>query len=169
MRRLDYNKKSEETDVSNDNDVNPRAQHATPTFRREFLQQSVVAAGLTSLMSAALAQATNAQTAPAKKLDALIVAVQEGDTRTIDPQDASELTVPMFLRAIYDQLLTFPNGDLTRVAPNFATTWDVSSDGLTYVFKLNPNIKFSNGTPATADDVVFSSSSKISQRTGVLV
>ncbi len=142
--------------MSNDKDVNPRAPHTAPTFRREFLQQSVVAAGLTSLMSAALAQATNAQTAPAKKLDTLIVAVQEGDTRTIDPQDASELTVPMFLRAIYDQLLTFPNGDLTRVAPNFATTWDVSSDGLTYVFKLNPNIKFSNGTPATADDVVFS-------------
>ena len=124
--------------------------------RRDFLQRSAVATGLSGLMSLALTGAGSAQAAPPKTLDTLIVAVQEGDTRTLDPEDADELTVPIFLRAIYDQLLTFPGSDVTRVAPDLATDWDVSADGLTYVFKLNPNIRFSDGTPASADDVIFS-------------
>ena len=63
---------------------------------------------------------------------------------------------PDLLERIYDQLLTFPGSDFSKVTSDVATKWDVSADGLTYVFELNPNIKFSDGTPATADDVVFS-------------
>lgn len=124
--------------------------------RREFLQHSAVATALTSLMSSAVVAATSAQAALPKKLDTLVVAVQQGDTRTIDPDDADELTVPLFLRAIYDQMVTFPGSIVTRVVPDFANKWEVSSDGLTYVFTLNPNIKFSNGKPATPEDVIFS-------------
>ena len=86
----------------------------------------------------------------------MVVAVQEGDTRTIDPQGANELTVPLFLRGLYDQMVTFPGSEFSRVVPDIAAKWNVSPDGLTYVFTLNPNVKFSDGTPATADDVVFS-------------
>jgi peptide/nickel transport system substrate-binding protein len=124
--------------------------------RRDFLKQSAIATGLSGLMSSALASVTSAQTAHPSKLDTLVVAVQEGDTRTIDPDDANELTVPLFLRAIYDQMVTFSGSDVTRVIPGFATKWNVSSDGLTYVFALNPNIKFSDGKPATPEDVIFS-------------
>src|SRR6185436_1383976 len=34
--------------------------------------------------------------------------------------------------------------------------WDVSADNLTYTFHLRDDVKFSDGTPLTADDVVFS-------------
>ncbi len=121
--------------------------------RRRFLRNASVAAALPALMAGALSRRGEAQT---RKLATLVVAVQEGDTRTIDPQGANELTVPMFLRGAYDQLLTFPGSDFSKVSADFATKWDVSPDGLTYHFTLNPNIKFSDGTPATADDVVFS-------------
>lgn len=39
------------------------------------------------------------------------------------------------------------------VQPNLATSWDISDDGLTYTFHLKPDVKFSDGTPLTADDV----------------
>ena len=91
-----------------------------------------------------------------KKLGTLVVAIQEGDTRTLDPEGANELTVPIFLRAVYNQLLTFPGSDFSKVTSDVATKWDVSADGLTYTFEINPDIKFSDGTPLTADDVVFS-------------
>jgi peptide/nickel transport system substrate-binding protein len=104
-------------------------------------------------MAAALSRPAHAQT---RKLATLVVAVQEGDTRTLDPQGANELTVPLFLRGLYDQLLTFPGSEFGRVTSDLATKWNVSADGLTYVFTLNPNVKFSDGSPATADDVVFS-------------
>ena len=40
--------------------------------------------------------------------------------------------------------------------PLLATSWTMSTDGLTYVFKLKPNVKWHDGKPFTADDVVFS-------------
>jgi peptide/nickel transport system substrate-binding protein len=45
-----------------------------------------------------------------------------------------------------------PNGTLV---PVLAQSYIVSPDGLTYQFTLRPNIKFSDGSPITADDVVF--------------
>jgi peptide/nickel transport system substrate-binding protein len=51
-------------------------------------------------------------------------------------------------------LKTMPNGDL---APQLAEALPtISSDGLTYTFKLRQNVKWSDGTPLTVDDVVFS-------------
>jgi len=124
-----------------------------PITRRRFIKSASVAAALPTLMTAALSRPGHAQT---RKLPTLVVAVQEGDTRTIDPQGANELTVPLFLRGLYDQMVTFPGSEFGRVVPDIAAKWNVSPDGLTYVFTLNPNVKFSDGTPATADDVVFS-------------
>ncbi len=42
------------------------------------------------------------------------------------------------------------------VAPCLAKSWTISRDGKTYVFKLQKNVTFHDGTPFTADDVVFS-------------
>ncbi len=36
-----------------------------------------------------------------------------------------------------------------------AKSWEISADGRTYAFKLFQNVKWHDGTPATADDVVF--------------
>lgn len=42
------------------------------------------------------------------------------------------------------------------VVPDLAKSWDISEDGLTYTFHLQPNVKFHDGTPFTAEDVKFS-------------
>ena len=39
------------------------------------------------------------------------------------------------------------------VQPDLATSWDISPDGLVYTFHLKTGVKFSDGTPFTADDV----------------
>lgn len=39
--------------------------------------------------------------------------------------------------------------------PSLAESWTVSPDGLTYTFKLRHNVKWHDGKPFTADDVVF--------------
>jgi peptide/nickel transport system substrate-binding protein len=57
-----------------------------------------------------------------------------------------------------DALLFEP---LVRVLPTgavqgrLASRWDVSPDGRSYVFALRPNARWSDGTPVSADDVVF--------------
>ena len=40
--------------------------------------------------------------------------------------------------------------------PAIAESWDVSSDGLNYTFHIRKGIKFSDGSPVTAEDVKFS-------------
>lgn len=47
-------------------------------------------------------------------------------------------------------------GENDEVIPGVAETWDVSDDGLTYTFNLRDGAVWSNGTPVTAQDFVFS-------------
>nr|MBN1228301.1 peptide ABC transporter substrate-binding protein [Anaerolineae bacterium] len=42
--------------------------------------------------------------------------------------------------------------------PDLATGWEVSSDGLTYLFTLRTDVTWHDGTPFTADDVAFTMS-----------
>ncbi|HEY4199130.1 MAG TPA: ABC transporter substrate-binding protein [Devosiaceae bacterium] len=42
-----------------------------------------------------------------------------------------------------------------NVQPDLATSWDIAADGLSYTFHLKTGVKFSDGTPFTADDVKF--------------
>ncbi len=49
-----------------------------------------------------------------------------------------------------------PTGKTQNIVPAVASSWTVSANGLSYVFHIRPGIKFSNGQPVTAADVVFS-------------
>jgi len=42
-----------------------------------------------------------------------------------------------------------------EIEADLATGWDVTLDGLTYTFHLRPNAYWHDGTPVTADDVLF--------------
>ncbi len=43
----------------------------------------------------------------------------------------------------------------TKIRPNLAKTWEVSSDGRTTTFHLRRGVKWSDGQPFTADDIMF--------------
>jgi len=57
-------------------------------------------------------------------------------------------------RETFEALLK-PKADLSDVQPAAAKSYDVSSDGLTYTFHLQPNAKWSDGKPVTASDWVY--------------
>ncbi len=55
---------------------------------------------------------------------------------------------------IYESLLTY-NFDLSP-RPSLAKSWEVSADGLTYTFRLQEGVKWHDGAPFSAEDVLFS-------------
>jgi peptide/nickel transport system substrate-binding protein len=74
---------------------------------------------------------------------------------TLDPE-ANSVNESIWLdQNLYSRLLQ-PNSTGTGLLPDLASTWNTSSNGLIYTFHLRPDAKFSNGSPVTASDVVFS-------------
>ena len=72
--------------------------------------------------------------------------------RTIGP-DANNYTRTYFLE---NQLSVISyNEDTDKIMPELATHWAYGKDGKTMYFKINPEARWSDGTPVTADDFIF--------------
>jgi peptide/nickel transport system substrate-binding protein len=72
-----------------------------------------------------------------------------------DPAETPAQITPFgILYALHDALVRPLPGE--RMGPALAESWSESPDGLTYEFTLRPGLKFHNGDPCTAADVVFS-------------
>ncbi|PTT87866.1 ABC transporter substrate-binding protein [Pelomonas sp. HMWF004] len=77
----------------------------------------------------------------------------QGDPQTMDPHSQNESLTNVVNGQIYERL-TNRNAKLALV-PGLATEW-TQTGPLSWRFKLRPGAKFHDGTPLTADDVVFS-------------
>ena len=60
----------------------------------------------------------------------------------------------MNFQLLYNSLVKVDSDESTFI-PDLADTWEVSTDATTFTFHLNPNAKWHDGTPVTADDVIF--------------
>ena len=78
----------------------------------------------------------------------------QGDLKSLDPYTLNETTTNAHLGHVYEGLTK--RGKDLKVEPGLAERWEVSDDGLTWRFFLRKGVKFHNGNPFTADDVVFS-------------
>jgi peptide/nickel transport system substrate-binding protein len=76
----------------------------------------------------------------------------QGDITTIDPHANNEGFTNAFLDNIYEPLVT--RGKDLKVEPCLALSWETVNPSTTR-FKLRPDVRFHDGTPFTADDVVF--------------
>ncbi len=77
----------------------------------------------------------------------------QGDSLTLDPHAQNEGPTTMVSRQVYEALVT--RGIDMSIGPQLATEWRTQGP-TTWVFKLREDVKFSDGTPMTSEDVVFS-------------
>ncbi|MCL4502802.1 MAG: ABC transporter substrate-binding protein, partial [Deltaproteobacteria bacterium] len=77
-----------------------------------------------------------------------------GDASTLLAPLASDAASFGIIGLIYDSLLKY-DGDLNLVG-QLAESWQVSPDGLAITFKLRHGVKWHDGAPFTAQDVLFS-------------
>jgi peptide/nickel transport system substrate-binding protein len=77
------------------------------------------------------------------------------DSDNLDPVTNDGNVNIWYFMSIYDQLVRVAPDGISLV-PGLAESWEMSEDGLTYTFHLRPNVVFSDGTPMTSDDVLYS-------------
>jgi peptide/nickel transport system substrate-binding protein len=77
----------------------------------------------------------------------------DGDVNSLDPYTRSETFLLSFNANIYEPLAR--RGRDLKLEPALATEWSQTAPD-TWRFKLRQGVKFSDGTPFTADDVEFS-------------
>jgi peptide/nickel transport system substrate-binding protein len=77
----------------------------------------------------------------------------QNDILTLDPHSQNHATTHGILQHTYEGLVRYTRD--FQVEPSLATSWQVISP-TQYRFNLRKGVKFHDGTPFTADDVVFS-------------
>jgi peptide/nickel transport system substrate-binding protein len=77
-----------------------------------------------------------------------------GDASTLLPPLANDSASFSIISLVYNSLLKY-DGDLNLVG-ELAESWEVSPDGLTITFHLRHGVKWHDGAPFTAQDVLFS-------------
>ena len=76
------------------------------------------------------------------------------EPQTLNPLTYKDLYARYVKEYVVEALLD-RDPDTLQFVPWLADRWEVSPDGLVITFHLDPRAKFSDGTPVTADDVVF--------------
>src|SRR6266571_7047926 len=114
---------------------------------------------LTSMLVVACSPANPAQTvstrkAPPDKQILILPLSGESDICSFDPAIACDPLSLVSIGNVFTGLV-----ELNRhldIVPQLAASFSQSADGLTWTFVLKPNLKFSDGTPLTSHDVVYS-------------
>ena len=120
------------------------AVHVHVSFGRGFVLALAVGGMLASGLSGPAA-------APVRAADPLVLRV--GTTQDLDSLNPFQTALVVGYEAFtlnYDTLVGW--GSNLETIPGFASSWTQSADGLSWTFAIDPNLKWSDGTPATLED-----------------
>ena len=132
--------------------------------RRDFVRKGAVIGMSSSVLAAVLsacggannsstASSTTAATGTPKSGGTLRLA-QQAPSAAINPLTISD-SGGLNMLAQTGDFLILDNNQLLTLQPMLATSWTPSNSGAVWTFKLRPNVKFHNGQPFTAKDVVY--------------
>ncbi len=84
-----------------------------------------------------------------------LVLALRSEPKTLNPVLAEDAASQEVIRCVTADLIDI-NRKTQKTEPALAKSWEVSRDGKQYTLRLRHDIRFSDGQPLTADDVVFS-------------
>jgi peptide/nickel transport system substrate-binding protein/oligopeptide transport system substrate-binding protein len=95
---------------------------------------------------------TGGESSPARRT--LIDSRDTYDPRSLDPALSTDVPTGRAVGYVFDGLVRFTPD--AQVVPGLAKTWEVSPDGITYTFHLRSGVKFHDGRPFSAKNVIHS-------------
>ncbi len=110
---------------------------------------------LVSAAVTAIAFAAPTRSAATKATGTTLVFDRSSDLFGFDPVVDGDQTSISTMLQVYDRLVEVSQ-DGKQIIPGLATSWKSSNGGLALTFTLRKGVKFSDGSPVTAADVVFS-------------
>jgi len=107
------------------------------------------------LLVGALAVATpsSALAAETPRRGGVLLAVIGADPPSLDAHQESTFATIQLVAPLYSLLLQIDPLNYPKIIGDLATEWKISSDGLTYTFKIRQGVKFHDGSPLTAADI----------------
>lgn len=81
--------------------------------------------------------------------------VNQGEVSSLDPAVTTAIPEGRIVMAVFEGLTTYHPETLQPI-PGAAESWEISEDGLEYTFHLRPGLMWSDGSPLTAGDFLFS-------------
>lgn len=131
---------------------------AAPLRPLRYLATATLAIGLLGPFAAGTRGISPAHAGSALASDGILRISDEGesDLRSIDPPtpQAGDAQSNLVEGLLFGGLVRLD--EHLRVQPNAASSWTISNDGKVYTFTLRPGLKWGDGTPVTASDVVWS-------------
>ncbi len=121
--------------------------------KRKILKRS------SSFVSAVIALGMFVQQVSAKTpADTLVMAWNIDAISTFDPAQLNDVYAAEIFDNVCDSLVSTAGDDLAKIVPSLATHWDVSGDdqSTALTFHLRDNLKFNDGRPANAHDLIWS-------------
>jgi peptide/nickel transport system substrate-binding protein len=118
-------------------------------------------------MPTAVMNATPTQPQEAVRRGGILRMNLPGDPANLDLHQATTSTDLWCVAPCLETLLEFDPNDQTKILPDLAIRWDISSDGLTYTFFLRQGVQFHDGSPFTSKDVLVTFQRIISPPEGV--
>lgn len=87
--------------------------------------------------------------------DGALVIARQMDINSLDPARAFCDTCQIYVSNVYESLIGL-GPDNKTLTPRLATKWEANADQSQFTFTLDPNAKFSDGSPVEAKDVKWS-------------
>ena len=116
------------------------------------IEKALIVLACTILLSCGHSQESNVESGTREQV---LYIANADEPRELDPQLSTGWPEHNILQALFEALVRKDNKDLS-IHPGVAESWTISDDKLTYVFKLRPEARWSNGDPVTAEDFVWS-------------
>jgi peptide/nickel transport system substrate-binding protein len=115
------------------------------------LQRSIGAALATAVAAVALFACSSSSSTGTNTGDSVTVGLADS-LDALDPLVSDKAT--QVYKSIFERLVEISStGELV---PGLATSWTANSDSTSWTFTIRPDAKFSDGSPLTMDDVLFS-------------
>ena len=123
--------------------------------RKATLASVITLAGSLALLLAGCGGTSSTGKAPDSKQILRLQATGTTDVKSLDPPNATDVYSVGNVTILYPGLVVLDK-NLTAIPWAASALPDVSSDGLTWTFKVRSGLKWSDGTPITAETYAFS-------------